>query len=114
MSTVLVVDDDAALVRMVSLTLRDDGFAVSTAANGAEALDAAVHTEPDVILLDLEMPVMDGRTCFRELREQGIDAPVVVVSGERARVAREELGADAALDKPFTPAALIASVRRLI
>lgn len=115
MPTVLVVDDDAALTRMLRLTLRDGGFDVTTAANGALALDQidAEHL-PDAIVLDLEMPVMDGRSFYRELRERGFEVPVLVLSAYGARVAQRELGANAYLNKPFDPEDLITEVRELV
>ncbi len=113
--TVLVIDDDAALTRMLRLTLRDGGFEVSTAANGALALDQIDDEHlPDAIVLDLEMPVMDGRSFYRALRERGIDVPVLVLSAYGARGAQRELGANAYLNKPFDPEALVSEVRELI
>lgn len=113
---VLVVDDDPPLRRMLSLTLRDGGFSVVPADNGQAALDLLTSddTLPDAIVLDLEMPVMDGRAFFRELRSRGIDVPVLLVSAYGARAAQRQLGAEGALDKPFNPEELIRRVRSLL
>lgn len=111
---VLVVDDDAALVRLLRLTLRQGGFDVATAANGSEGLERLSAQKPDVIVLDLEMPVMDGRAFFRELRSRGVETPVLILSARGARQARRELGANAALEKPFDTEDLVDSVRQLI
>ena len=113
---VLVIDDDPPLRRMLSLTLRDGGFAVLPAGDGQAALDllAADPSLPDAIVLDLEMPVMDGRAFYRALRERGILVPVIVVSAYGARSAQRQLGAESYLDKPFSPDELVNRVRSLL
>lgn len=111
---VLVIDDDPVVRRLVALTLADEGYGVRTAANGAEALELVSEVDPDVIVLDLEMPEVDGRTCFRELRARGVGAPVMVLSAYGAHRARRELGAEAAMDKPFDPFELLRRLERLI
>ena len=110
MRRVLVVDDDRSIVRMMRLTLRTSGFDVETAHDGAEALQKIVDKHPDVIVLDLQMPVMDGESLLRELRVRGIDTPVVVVSGAHWRYDCHAHGADAYLPKPFPPDVLIKTV----
>lgn len=111
---VLVVDDDPFITRMVRLTLRGDGFDVVTAQDGLRALEEVGEHLPDAIVLDLEMPVMDGRTFMRVLRERGITVPVIIVTAAQTRAARHELGAQAYLAKPFDPDDLVSSVRELI
>ncbi len=111
---VLIIDDDAALVRLLTLIFRQDGFDVCTAANGMEALAQVYVRTPDVIILDLEMPVMDGRTFFRELRSRGIETPVLILSALDARAAHRELHANAYMEKPFDPDELVTSVGALI
>lgn len=113
MSKVLVLDDDDALLRLLRLTLKSDGFDVTTASNGVEGLEQVRRDTPDVILLDLEMPVMDGRTFFQELRGQGFDIPVVILSAYGARDAQRELNADGSLEKPFESEVLMDQVRQL-
>jgi len=113
MPNVLIIDDDAALVRMLRLTLRDGGFDVSSASNGREGLERVADHEPDVIVLDLQMPVMDGATFYRELRSRGFEIPVLVLSARGARPAQRELKAEAYLDKPFRPDDLVREVARL-
>jgi DNA-binding response OmpR family regulator len=110
---VLIVDDDASLRRMLRLTLLDGGFDVRLAENGRAALEAIAEQAPDAVVLDLEMPEMDGRTLIRELRERGIDVPVLIVSAYGARAAGRELGAPA-MDKPFNPDDLLTAVRELV
>ena len=110
---VLVIDDDAAVVRMLRLTLRDGGYDVDTAANGQEALQNLDESEADAIVLDLQMPVMDGRRFYGELRAMGNDTPVLILSADGARRAQVELGAQSYLDKPFHPQDLLDAVGSL-
>ena len=114
MTTVLIVDDDAALRRMMALTLRDSGFDVTSAGDGVQALDKMDQGAPDAIVLDLEMPQMDGRAFYREMRSRGYTSPVVIVSAHGARNAHRELGANAWLDKPFDPDALVSGIQSII
>lgn len=111
---VLVVDDDEALLRMVRLTLSSAGCRVTTAGNGIEGLDRLDEDEVfDVVVLDLQMPRMDGRSFYHEMRERGHTPEVVVLSAYGAQEARRELGASAAIPKPFDPDYLVEIVRRL-
>ena len=114
LNPVLVVDDDPALLQLVAATLQDEGFGVLTAANGAEALQLVDNDAVCAIVLDLEMPIMDGRTFFRELRARGMQTPVLLLSANQPRMARREIGADAALEKPFEPYLLAHQLRQLI
>ena len=111
--TVLIVDDDASIRLLVSAVLSEEGFHVVKAANGAEALAQVTAAHPGVIVLDLEMPVMDGRAFFHELRDVGNHTPVVILSANGARQAQRELGAEGAIEKPFELVALGNEVRRL-
>jgi DNA-binding response OmpR family regulator len=112
-SKVLVLDDDNALLRLLRLTLTSEGFEVITASNGLEGLEKVDQEPPDVILLDLEMPVMDGRTFFRELRKQGNNTPVLILSAYGARDAQRELHADGSLEKPFDADVLMNELKQL-
>ena len=111
---VLVVDDDAALLRMVKLMLREDGYDVMTASNGEEGLVEALARHPEAIILDLEMPRMDGWTFYRELRARRVDAPVLILSAYDAREAQRKLGADAYVHKPFDIDDLVERVHQLV
>jgi CheY-like chemotaxis protein len=111
---VLVVDDDASLIRMMRLSFVSEGFQVFAASDGLQALERLATQIVDVIVLDLLMPRMDGRAFYREMRARGYNPPVILVSAYGAATARDELGADAALDKPFDPDVLIREVRRLL
>jgi len=112
--SVMVIDDDAATARMISLALREDGYAVRSASDGQDALGKLEHDTPDLIVLDLEMPVMNGRTFYHELRARGLEMPVVVVSAFDAHAGQRELGASTYLTKPFDPDDLLDKVRALL
>jgi CheY-like chemotaxis protein len=113
-ASVLVVDDDAAIARLVRLALRAAGFDAITAVNGAEALERLEDRAADLIVLDLEMPVMGGREFYRRLRATGARVPVVILSAYGAERARTELGAEAAVQKPFEPSELVEVIGRLL
>jgi DNA-binding response OmpR family regulator len=112
--SILVVDDDPALVRMVRLAFVSAGIEVVSAADGLEGLDAIESRPVDAIVLDLQMPRMDGRAFLRELRRRGNATPVIILSAYGAEQARRELQAEAALEKPFDPDVLIGRVRTLM
>lgn len=110
---VLVVDDEPAILRVVQTNLSGHGFRVDTAASGQEALDAAARLRPDLVLLDLGLPDMDGLDVIRSIRGRG-PMPIVVLSArgaERDKVAALDLGADDYLTKPFGVNELLARVR---
>jgi DNA-binding response OmpR family regulator len=111
---VLVVDDDLALLRTIGLTLRLEGFEVLTASSGEQGLLEVGEHAPDVIILDLQMPIMDGRAFFRRLRHEGHRTPVLILSANGAREARRELAAEGAMNKPFDPDELVRTVQQLI
>lgn len=99
----LVVDDDDGIVEAVSMLLDEEGYEVLIAPHGAAALDVLDHALPDIILLDLRMPVMDGWTFLREYRQRpGPLAPVIIfTAAQRAIQEPGEFGAEAYLAKPF-------------
>lgn len=109
---VLVVDDDAAVRRLVRATLLDDGLSVATACDGREALEAFAGYAPRVVVVDLEMPVMNGRDLIKALREQPDQPGIVILSAHGAKRAGRELHVDAAIEKPFDPQDLLDQVRR--
>jgi CheY-like chemotaxis protein len=100
---VLVVDDDTLLRAVVTITLEDAGYRVNTACNGAEALRVAEEHEPDAIILDAMMPVMDGWEFLARWRTRPAErrAPVLVISAAREKQAALDRGATAYLSKPF-------------
>jgi CheY-like chemotaxis protein len=100
---VLVVEDDEDIRRLVTMALFDEGYEVLSASNGAIALEHSRQHRPDVVLLDMNMPIMDGWEYFRRLREgPGPHTPVVVMTAAASAQARaEQLGAEDHLGKPF-------------
>lgn len=111
---VLVVDDDPAIRDTVAEILDDEGYPVSTATNGAEALNAIQANPPAVVLLDMRMPVLDGWGFARALEEKGIDVPIVVMTAaQNARKWCDEIGGDDCLGKPFDLYDLLAKVGRI-
>jgi CheY-like chemotaxis protein len=114
MPRVLIVDDDAALTRLLRLTLREGGFDVAAAGNGLEGLERVEEREPDVIVLDMQMPVMDGRKFYEELRSRGVDTPVLVLSAYNARAEQRDIHANAYMNKPFDPDELVSAVNDLV
>ena len=102
---VLVVDDEAPLRDLMQMVLEDEGFEVMTAVNGSDALARAADFEPNVILLDISMPVMDGGTFAEAYRKRGAPpplAPIIVVTaaGDAAKRATQ-LKAAGFISKPF-------------
>jgi two-component system response regulator MtrA len=110
---VLVVDDDAALSEMLALVLRNEGFHSRTVGRGDEAMPAFREYKPDVVLLDLMLPGMDGIDVCREIRsESGV--PIVMLTAKSDTldvVAGLEAGADDYIAKPFKPKELVARIR---
>jgi two-component system response regulator MprA len=98
---VLVVDDDASIRALTVSVLEDAGFAVREAPSGAAAMAVVDAGAPCLVILDLQMPVMDGRAFFKALRAAGHAMPVLLVSAYGAETARTELGADGSIAKPF-------------
>jgi CheY-like chemotaxis protein len=111
---VLVVDDDVAVLQTIADALEAEGYTVVTARNGALALERLRQRRPDVVLLDLMMPVMDGWTFLPLCRADpgGADLPVVVLSA-LSPTTTSILLADAFITKPFDLDDLLATVERL-
>jgi CheY-like chemotaxis protein len=103
MNRVLIADDDAAIRRMLTRFLTSEGYAVETAADGKEAWDRIQTSPPDLLLLDLHMPVWDGWQLYAALRRNGqSQLPIVVMSaGERLKTAREQFPDVEVVAKPF-------------
>ena len=111
---ILVVDDDPGLVRMVKMSLEVEGYDVVTASDGERGLEELDKQPSDIVLLDLQMPRMDGRTFYKEMKSRGFDIPVLILSAYGAEAAAIELDADAAVNKPFDPDFLTETVKRII
>jgi CheY-like chemotaxis protein len=113
---VLVVDDDDDVRALIGMELRRVGYEVHTAPNGAAALELAGAFPPSVILLDLAMPIMDGRQFARAyLGSAGRHAKIVVITGRgEAAGWATQLGADAVLGKPFDLGELCRTIGQLV
>jgi two-component system response regulator MprA len=114
---ILVVDDDAAVRDSLARTLRFEGYQVDTACDGQQALDAMHAAEPDAIILDVSMPVLDGLHTCRQLRAEGVLLPVLMLTARDSvgdRVAGLDAGADDYLGKPFALQELLARLRALL
>ena len=116
MKTILVVDDEPRIVDIARDYLARAGFQVTAAADGPAALEAARRDRPDLVVLDLGLPGMDGLDVARRLREDG-DVPIVILTArdeEVDRILGLELGADDYVTKPFSPRELVARVRAVL
>ncbi len=115
-TTILVVDDEPRIVQLVRDYLEHGGFAVLVAADGPTALRTARTARPDLVVLDLGLPGLDGLDVVRALRRDG-DVPVIVLTAraeESDKLVGLELGADDYLTKPFSPKELVARVRAVL
>ena len=118
-ATVLVADDDADILRFVELNLRLEGFEVVTARNGPDALAKAIAVRPDLVLLDVLMPGIDGyAVCARIRAEASLAAVRVIIVtanyGPGDVEAARRAGADDFLVKPFHPAALLVKAKAML
>ncbi len=116
-TAILVVDDDAPIRRMLDRTLAAEGYAVEAAADGGEALAAVERSAPDLIVLDVSMPGLDGLAVCRRLRAKGLATPVLLLTARDEvpdRVAGLDAGADDYLVKPFATDELLARIRALL
>src|SRR5690554_3848403 len=112
-SRILVVDDDTALAEMIGIVLRTEGFEPVFCADGAKAVDAWRTQRPDLVLLDLMLPGMDGiEICARIREESGVPIIMLTARTDTADVVRGlEVGADDYIVKPFNPKELVARIR---
>jgi two-component system response regulator MprA len=116
-AAILVVDDDAPIRRMLDRTLSAEGYAVEIAADGGEALAAVERSTPDLVVLDVGLPGVDGLSVSRRLRAKGLSVPVLLLTARDSvpdRVAGLDAGADDYLVKPFATEELLARVRALL
>jgi DNA-binding response OmpR family regulator len=116
---ILVVDDDAELVELVSFNLKQAGYAIGTASDGVEAIKKARSLEPDLIVLDIMMPELDGFAVCEILRRDSVTASIPIMmltalSSELGRMAGLGSGASDFLTKPFSPRVLVARIDELL
>jgi DNA-binding response OmpR family regulator len=116
MKTILVVDDEFKIVQIARDYLEHAGFSVLTAGDGKSALAAARSAKPDMVILDLGLPEIDGLDVARALRKDS-DVPIIMLTArgeETDKLVGLELGADDYITKPFSPKELVARVRTLL
>lgn len=114
---VLVVDDEEAIVKLVAFNLQKEGFRTLAAGDGREAWEIIQQEKPDLIVLDVMLPEMDGFTLCRMLRQEKIATPILMLTArdeEIDKVLGLELGADDYLTKPFSPRELVARVKAIL
>jgi DNA-binding response OmpR family regulator len=115
-SSVLVADDEKNIVQLVKLYLTNEGFRVETAQDGQEALEKARRFKPDIVVLDIMMPRLDGLEVCRRLRKES-NVPVIMLTArgdDVDKIVGLELGADDYVTKPFNPRELVARVKAVL
>jgi len=113
---ILVADDEAPILRLVRTRLQADGYGVISGANGREAVDLAEEHQPDLVILDVMMPVMDGLEAMREIRESST-VPIILLtarSGPQDKISGLDMGADDYVTKPFNPDELSARIAAVL
>jgi DNA-binding response OmpR family regulator len=116
MKTILVVEDEPSIAQIAADYLRHGGFGVITASNGVDALAQARAQRPDLVVLDLGLPRLDGLEVAKTLRREG-DVPIIILTArieESDRLAGLAIGADDYITKPFSPRELVARVRTVL
>ena len=115
-NTILVVDDEKNIVQLARLYLGNEGFHVEEAYDGRQALDKARSVHPDLVILDIMMPEMDGLTVCKELRKTS-NVPVIILTArddDIDKIVGLEVGADDYMTKPFNPRELVARVKAVL
>ncbi|MCK6539108.1 MAG: response regulator transcription factor [Anaerolineales bacterium] len=113
---ILIVEDEASIAEVVSLYLTRAGFNVRAVSDGKRAMDAFASAQPDLVILDLMLPEVDGLTLTRWLRDRS-DVPIIMLTARREeidRIAGLEMGADDYVVKPFSPQELVSRVRAVM
>ena len=116
-ATILIVEDEYAVARGIQYALQQEGYQVAVAKSGEEGLDLAVHQAPDLVVLDIRLPGIDGFEVLRRLRAAGSRAPVLVLTArddEVDTVIGLELGADDYLTKPYHLRVLMSRIKALL
>jgi len=113
---IFAVDDEPSLLRLIALSLKTSGFNVAAFQSAKDALREIADPRapnPVALILDLNMPEMDGRQFYHAARAAGLTSPVLILSAYGAEQARAEVGAEAAMSKPFESEMLITTIERL-
>ena len=116
-ATIVVVDDEPSIRELVSVSLHFSGFDVKTASNGTEAIDVITQTNPDIVVLDVMLPDIDGFTVTRRIRQQGVEAPVLFLTARddtQDKVMGLTVGGDDYVTKPFSLEEVVARIRAIL
>ena len=117
MNKILVIDDDVTALDIVDLLFEDRGFEVVRRADGVSALECVKESVPDIILIDLMMPRMNGQECIRQLRQRGVEVPIVAFTAlDDPEVHQEAIdaGCNIVLTKPCKSKDLVRHIENLI
>jgi len=119
MAKILIADDETYSLRLLQMTLKKTGCELIACKNGQEALDKAQSEVPNLIVMDVMMPIMDGLTALAELKKNEITKgiPVIMLTAKGQSLTRteaEESGAEHFVTKPFSPTELLAEVKKLL
>jgi DNA-binding response OmpR family regulator len=117
MARILIIDDDSSLLEVLVLAFQDAGYLVTTALDGAAGLRAALDQRPDLVLTDVNMPLVDGFTLCRKLRAQGNAVPLILLTSRDSEIDEAlglDVGADDYVSKPFSTRVLLARVAALL
>lgn len=116
-ATIVIVDDEPSIRELVSASLHFSGFDVKTASNGTEAIDVITQTNPDIVVLDVMLPDIDGFTVTRRIRQQGVEAPVLFLTARddtQDKVMGLTVGGDDYVTKPFSLEEVVARIRAIL
>jgi CheY-like chemotaxis protein len=116
---VLIADDEIHIIHVVAIKLRNNGYEVIAANNGAEAYDLACREQPDIVVTDYQMPFVTGIELIEKLRanEQTKDTPVILLTARSFAISEElqqSLGVEECLSKPFSPKELLKSIQDIL
>ncbi|WP_342388468.1 response regulator transcription factor [Salinicoccus bachuensis] len=117
MHKILVVDDEPSIVTLMKFNLEKAGYEVMTAEDGRQGLDLSLTEKPDLIVLDLMLPGMDGMDVCKTLRQEKVDTPILMLTAkdeEFDKILGLELGADDYMTKPFSPREVVARVKAIL
>lgn len=117
MKKILVVDDEQSILTLLKFNLEQNGFQVYTADNGVDALDIARTLKPEAIVLDLMLPLKDGIEVAKELRQDKIKTPILMLTAkddELDKIIGLEIGADDYMTKPFSPREVVARIKAIL
>lgn len=117
MHKILVVDDEPSIVTLMKFNLEKAGYEVITAEDGRQGLDFSLTEKPDLIVLDLMLPGMDGMDVCKTLRQEKVDTPILMLTAkdeEFDKILGLELGADDYMTKPFSPREVVARVKAIL